>query len=233
MTEAETRTPAAIALAADTLGRDLLDTIMQHVANLPGWNMASSSSKEAALRDFKGAVERMVRETIQVVGSGQFPACQAMLSSINFGDSITVKLKVDRNANGRHELIDMAGAPVMILMAAPDDYLARMQDVREHSKQRSLFPDLEGEDGPVDLLGMPLDALCECGHDFTTHGGIAWTEGMHAACTDKACDCQTFKRVVPPQPGDLLFGGAASGPSDAPTPENPDADDDDDDDDDD
>lgn len=253
MTDAETSTPAAIAFAADTLGRDLLDTIMQHVSDLPGWNMASSTSKETALRDFKGAVERMVRETIQVVGSGQFPACPATLTSVSFGDKITARLTIDRSATGRHDLVDMAGLPVIVLMAAPDDYLARMQDVRARSSQRELFPAVDPDVGLVDgnapaanyqgigetggeiresVANSERETLrfeepCVCSHTRTDHVGLV------GKCTFKGCGCKSFLKDQPPTDGtDFSFGKPAADPQ-PPNPENHDDDEDGEDEDDD
>lgn len=148
MTEAavaETTTPAAIAFAAENLGREMLDALMSQIERMPGWSMAAEKTRSEALQAFKAAVEKTIQEAIRVIGTGQFPACAAVLSNVSFGGDIRATLKIDRSAPGRHQLIDMAGLPVVILMASPEDYLARMQDVKARSAQGDLFGRPAGE----------------------------------------------------------------------------------------
>lgn len=217
MTEATTTTPAAIAAASESLGRDMLDALMTQIEKLPGWSMASASTRELALRDFKQAVENTIQTAIQVIGTGQFPACAATLANVSFGADIRATLKIDRNAPGRHDLVDMAGLPVVILMASPDDYLARMQDVKLRSSQGDLFGVPVGTDpdngeileddaaykGNQETGGQiraqlavrkpdPQAECVNCTHYWADHATDDWKEGDSTACGDPECLCTAF-----------------------------------------
>lgn len=208
MTEAQTRTPAAIAAAASSLGRDMLDTLMGHVEKIPGWSMSGQQTRDAAVKALREAVEGTIRSAIQIIGSGQFPACGGVLANVSFGaKGIRASVEIDRKAPGRHELIEMAGLEVVLLMANHDDYLSRMQDVKDRSSQADLFPATD-----PDYKGVPetageiresialapttaLDEICiNCSHTFASHTDptCVWGVGDATHCYNHGCSCGEF-----------------------------------------
>lgn len=217
---AETRTPAAIAAAASNLGRDMLDTLMGHVEKLPGWAMTSEQTRNAAVKALRESVESTVRQAIQIIGSGQFPACGGMLANVSFGSKgIKAIVEIDRKAPGRHELIEMAGLEVVLLMASSGDYLARMQDIKERSAQTDLFPQYKGvpeTDGEVraSVAGEPaisLGALCstfDCGHPYGDHTEVG-NDGT-TGCTVQDCMCGAFQGTLERHIGEILDADAVT-----------------------
>lgn len=209
MTEAQTRTPAAIAAAASSLGRDMLDTLMGHVEKIPGWSMSGQQTRDAAVKALREAVEGTIRSAIQIIGSGQFPACGGVLANVSFGaKGIRASVEIDRKAPGRHELIEMAGLEVVLLMANHDDYLSRMQDVKDRSSQADLFPaadpDYQGVPETAGeireslgfALAPELDEICvNCNHTFAAHidpTGVWKIGGPAMHCYNYGCSCVEF-----------------------------------------
>lgn len=167
---AETTTTATVAIAAESLGHDLLDTMIAQMAKLPGWDKAPVQQHDDAIRELRASVERLVRDTINILVGRTFPSCAATLSTVSFGDGIKATLKIASSADFRHELADAAGSQVVVIISDPDAYLQRMDELKAKAPQGDLFGTLTAaaaiEDKHCILHNMtfPGNGYCqECG----------------------------------------------------------------------
>jgi hypothetical protein len=130
----------AVELAAETLGKDLCanlwDLLLQQKKPLADLSPIEQEGHLIRLRD---RTKTLVRQALEILTAGEYPACAAILAGISISDEITVKLVIPANAPGRHELIDRRKQPVVLVMANPEEYAARMEEVKARSAQGELF----------------------------------------------------------------------------------------------
>lgn len=130
----------AVELAAETLGKDLVhnlwDMLLQQKKVLSDLSPIEQENHLQRLRD---RTRTLVRQALEIMTAAEYPACAAVITGISFGDDITVKLTIPATAAGRHELIDRRKQPVVLVMANPEEYSARMDEVKARSAQGDLF----------------------------------------------------------------------------------------------
>lgn len=130
----------AVELAAETLGQDLCRNLVDLLLGMrkPMIDM-SPLEQEGHIIRLRDQTKALVRKALEILVAGEYPACAAILSGIAIGDEITVKLTIPANAPGRHELIDRRKQPVVLVMGNPEEYLAKLDEVKARSAQGDLF----------------------------------------------------------------------------------------------
>lgn len=132
---------AAAELAAETMGRDLLSALVDELKAAPDcWDKMSQQDQDQTIERLRRRITKLVQEALGLVFRGEYPAVRATVAGVRFKKGITASLQVERGAYNRHELADAEGQQVLIVMANPDDYLARMEEIRAADKQGDLFP---------------------------------------------------------------------------------------------
>lgn len=153
MTENTPAADSAAEIAADNLGKALLEGMIEELEKITKpWGEMREADQHMAIERLRTRVRNMVTDTMRVLFEGQYPACPAVLDSVAVRRGIRLVLKVPKGARSRHELIDHEGQPVVVLMADPEVYLQRMNEVRASRDQRSLF---ETPDSMPDLSDVP------------------------------------------------------------------------------
>lgn len=131
---------AAAELAAETLGRDLLASMVEELRAAPDcWEKMSQVRQDQTISRMRVRVQKLVSETLSILFRGQYPALPALLTGISMNKGLQVKLAIDRNAPSRYELLDMINRQVVIVLADPEEYVQRMEEIRAQEKQRDLF----------------------------------------------------------------------------------------------
>lgn len=131
----------AATLAAETLGRDMLDQVMDAVRQFPGWDSLTQHQQTVHIDRMSKSIQRIVRGAFDILFRGSYPACTAELGEVAFGKVIRAKLEIAKTAEARHELADRAGQMVIVVMATEDQFFERMKDVQGAADQRDLFHD--------------------------------------------------------------------------------------------
>lgn len=130
----------AAEVAADSLGYDLLQALVDEVSQFPGWQGLTQAQQDTHINRLGANVRRLVKGTLDILFGANYPACSAIIGDVIFSTgSIKAKLQIDRTAVSRHELSDAAGQQVVIVMANPDQWFERMESIKGALDQRDLF----------------------------------------------------------------------------------------------
>lgn len=131
----------AAILAADTLGHDMVDGILQEVRQIPGWEGLKQHQQEVHIQRIGQRVRHLVSQALDIIFKGEHPACAAELGAVTFGKVIRARIEIAKTAQSRHELADATGQSVVIVMADPEQYLERLKEIRATADQRDMFHD--------------------------------------------------------------------------------------------
>lgn len=129
-----------IELTADTLGRDLLNTVIDelHKAKF-AWAELSELQQNQSIDRLRQQCRNIISSGLNVLFRGAYPACEATLDSITVKGGLQVKLKIAKGARNWHDVIDAEGAKVLLVIADPDQYTEHMNDVKARAGQGDLF----------------------------------------------------------------------------------------------
>lgn len=141
MTETATAEQSAIGPVAAVLGRDILAAIVQQVKQQPDhWHRMSEATQQKQIDQLRGRVRDILVNAVRVmIGGGRFTSVGVELESLMFKDGLKGQFVIPKGAEGRHELADAVGGRVLIVLADPNAYLQRMEEVKEAADQLELF----------------------------------------------------------------------------------------------
>ncbi len=141
--------PEAADLAAETLGRQLLESLVKELEAAPGgWTNLSEHDQHASLERLRKVVRDLIDSTIRVLLGEEFPACPATLDNVSITGSIKARLTVAKGASSRHELLDAVGTNVIVLIGDSEQFLKGLEERRARSQQMSLLPPDPPSGGP-------------------------------------------------------------------------------------
>jgi len=193
----------AVELAAETLGKDLLEALITEVQQSHvGWDNMTQIQQDGTIERLRRRVQILVGEALRVLFAGEFPATPATLVGLTCRKGIKAVLDISRSGHSRYELMDSIGRQVLVVIANPDDYTARMAEVRARQKQGDLFqaksgvahgegyvggdgdPYRRGEgddvDSPAERITYDPDAPAP---DLELEKGPLWEQAMTALAT--------------------------------------------------
>lgn len=141
MNETATAEQSAIAPLSAVLGRDILGAIVQQLKTQPDhWHRMNEITQKQQVDKLREAVRQIVVHAVRVmVGGAQYRSVTVELEQLAFKDGIKGQFLLPKGADGRHELADAIGQKVLVVLANPEQYLARMDEVREAVDQMDLF----------------------------------------------------------------------------------------------
>lgn len=139
----------AASAAADTVGANLLQALVDCLDRVPAWRAVEKFEQERAVNEIRARVQLEVRRALAVVFAGDYPACAATLTGVSFADGIAAKLRIDKTAAHRHELADATGQTVLVVMASAEEHFERMEAIRARAAQGDLFGDAAADGGAL------------------------------------------------------------------------------------
>lgn len=143
---AEEQPTTVVSLAAETLGRDLLQVLLQEVRVLPDvWPKLTEKKQADVIDRLRSTVERTVKYAVKLISAGERPAIGGILESVAIKEGIKATFKVSQFDPLRHDLIDRAGKVCMLVVADAEEYLQGMDTVAPDPDQSALALD-EGDD---------------------------------------------------------------------------------------
>lgn len=143
---AEEQPTTVVSLAAETLGRDLLQALLQEVRVLPDvWPKLTEKKQADVIDRLRSTVERTVKYAVKLISAGERPAIGGILESVAIKEGIKATFKVSQFDPLRHDLIDRAGKVCMLVVADAEEYLQGMDTVAPDPDQSALALD-EGDD---------------------------------------------------------------------------------------
>lgn len=143
----EEQPATVVSLAAETLGRDLLQALLQEVRVLPDvWPKLTEKKQADVIDRLRSTVERTVKYAVKLISAGERPAIGGILESVAIKEGIKATFKVSQFDPLRHDLIDRAGKVCMLVVADAEEYLQGMDTVAPDPDQSALALD-ESDDG--------------------------------------------------------------------------------------
>lgn len=130
--------PAEMAL--DSIGRQLLEALVEQLKVAPEtWAKMTQIQQDQTIDRLRERVLNVVENALSMLFSGHYPSCTAQLVSLTVKDEIRASLTVAKSMQNLHELADAVGRSVLVVVASPEDFTARMEEIRARASQGDLF----------------------------------------------------------------------------------------------
>lgn len=148
MTEPSGPDSSPAEIASNLIGKEMLEAMVAELeATATPFRHMSEADQHVVIERLRGRVRSLITQAMQVLFSGQYPACPATLTSLRVGGSSSRgSIEIPKNAMNRHELMDRVGRAVVVLMVDPDEHLKDIEQVKAKQKQHDLFT---GQGGPL------------------------------------------------------------------------------------
>jgi hypothetical protein len=126
-------------MTAGSIGRDLLQALVQEVRLLPDvWPKLPKAKQDDVIERLRKRVDSCVRMAVHLIASEGRAVADATLEQVTFKNGIKVVLKLSKQSAARHELADAEGKLCLIVVAHADDHLGGMDGVTGEADQRSM-----------------------------------------------------------------------------------------------
>lgn len=127
-----------VALAAQTLGKDLLAAVADEL-NRTEWALKPPLEQEQALARLRAVCSDLMSRGLQIMFSGGYPACEAIIDSVTVKKGLKVGVRIAKGTRHWPEVVEAEGQKILLVMADPDVYRANMEDVKARANQGDLF----------------------------------------------------------------------------------------------
>lgn len=126
-------------MTADSIGRDLLGTLVQEIKLLPEpWAKTPKAKQDDVIERLRKSVETGVRMAVHLLASERRATISANVDQVTIKDGIKAVLTLGKNDPNRHALCDAQGLPVLIIVANPADHTGGMDEIKGESDQRAM-----------------------------------------------------------------------------------------------
>lgn len=171
MTETGTRDPAAhtLSVTSETMGHDFLAAMLGVLRAMPDhWERLNAERQQKIVDALKEKIQTGIKSAVNIMLRSEFPAIVADLEQVTWKSGLAASLKIPRNATYRHNLADAVGEKVLIVIADPDRWMNRMDEIKAKENQLELFT---GDYDPaIDQPGYRRD------RDATALGAPSWED---------------------------------------------------------
>lgn len=179
-----------VQLTAETLGRDILQAMLDEIKLHVSWAGMPAAAQHQMIERLRKRTRTLIEEGLNILFRGQYPAIPAELDSITIKNGISAKITIAKGQKDWHELADAQGTQILLIIADPEQYAARMDEIKAVADQGDLFTgEYKGtneyrRDQPPPVIDKSWQDLLD-----------SLNEGKEE-----------------PQPGDLAFGNAEPPP---------------------
>lgn len=178
--------PDPIELTAETLGRDILEALVDELKPHIGFQVMNETAQTAVIDKLRKRVQGLIQEGLTVLFRGHYPACEAVLEGITIKNGLKVTCKIAKGARHWHDIVENEGQRVLLVLADPEQFTQHMDEVRARANQKDLFnEDYKGSKPYRRDEDLPPPAE-------------SWADLQAKLNADKP----------EPQPGDITFGDA-------------------------
>ncbi len=144
-----------LSMTSDSVGRDILQALVQEMKLLPDlWIKLSKKKQDDVIDRLRERVRANVQMAVHSLASQGRTVVAGDLDQITIKDGVKAVVKFGPNAANLHELYEASGQAVLVIVANPEDHTGGMEDIQGETDQRGL--DLGHEYDPNgDGKGMP------------------------------------------------------------------------------
>ena len=148
-----------IALAAATMGHDLVAALLLELRTMPAhWPTMNAEMQQKIIERLKDKVSGAVTKAQHMLTASEFQAVPAKLEFVNRKGGIRAGVTVNHDALCRHALFDAQGKQVLIVIVDPERWLNRMDELKAVGNQQDLFDRTDSEyDASKDQPGYRRD----------------------------------------------------------------------------
>lgn len=144
------------AMTAQSMGRDLLHALLAELRLLPKpWEQLAKDKQDDVIERLRKRVDTNVKMAVHLLAADGRTTVAGALEQITIKDGVKAVVKFSALAPNLHELYDVSGKEVLIVVASADDYTGGMDEVVGEDDQRGL--DLGHEYHENDGGGMQQD----------------------------------------------------------------------------
>lgn len=194
----ETQDPRT--MTADTIGKDILSAIVMELKLLPKpWPKLSESKQNDIIDRLRDRVDANVKMAVHLIASQGRTVVAGDLDQITIKDGVKAVVKFGPNAANLHDLYDVAGKAVLVVVADAENHTGGMGEIKGDGDQRVMdlgheYHDNDGggmDDHVVDAPGLPAP-----GETTLTQEELdkAYDDGYQAAAEGKPeSDCPVMR----------------------------------------
>lgn len=141
-------TEQAIELNTDTLSGDVTAAILDKVRGTNmSWGMMPEGQQRTFAREIDELARYLVKEAVNLVAADGQPVIRAKLGAVkgnkDVAGDIDANITISGTSEGRHDLMDARGLPVMIVVADHERYIGEREPVKIDPDQKSMIDDGE------------------------------------------------------------------------------------------
>lgn len=184
-------------MTTETIGRDLLQALVQEIKLLPDvWVKISKSKQDDVIDRLRSRVETNIKMAVHLLAAEGRTVVAGDLDQITIKDGVKAVVKFSSAAANLHELYEASGMAVLVVVANPNQNMGGMDEVVGESDQRGI--DLGHEYDPKatgeGMAGDIIDVIAVEHQPLESELTKAWDDGYDAAEQGKEqTDCPRMK----------------------------------------
>lgn len=145
-------------MTADTIGKDLLSALVTEIKLLPDpWPKLSQKKQDDIIDRLRSRVESNVKMAVHLLAAEGRVTIAGDLDQITIKDGVKAVVKFGTGAANLHELYDVAGKAILLVVANAADHTGGMNEIEGEADQRAM--DLGHEYHDNDGGGMDGDVV--------------------------------------------------------------------------
>lgn len=152
-------------MTADTIGKDLLQALVQELKLLPDtWPKLPQKKQDDIIERLRARVEHNVGMAVHLLAAQGRTVVAGDLEQITIKEGVKAVLKFSASAPSLHELYDAAGKAVLLVVADAGANTGGMDDIKGEADQRAMdlgheYHDNDGggmgDDNVIDAQALP------------------------------------------------------------------------------
>lgn len=126
-------------MTAETVGKDILQALVMELKLLPKpWQEIPQKKQDDIIDRLRSRVDSNIKMAVHLLASQGRTVVAGDLDQITIKDGVKAVVKFGSNAANLHELYDVAGKAVLVVVANAADHTGGMDEVKGESDQRAM-----------------------------------------------------------------------------------------------
>ena len=188
---------ALLLMTSETVGKDLLQALVQEVKLLPDvWVKISKKKQDDVIDRLRNRIETNVKMAVHLIASEGRTVVAGDLDQITIKDGVKAVVKFGTGAANLHDLYDSTNKAVLVVVANPAQHTGGMDEIAGESAQRAMDVGKEYDSNATGegMAGEIVDVVAIEHKPLTKELQAAWDKGYDAAEEGKEqSDCPRMK----------------------------------------